>query len=88
MRFKLYFGQKPTFHSKDCDSFSQKKYSCQLLMLTPKGMPVAVLRNRDWEEGGWKVQHGFSSVYFRTFAETMDYCRQHFCDLHGKPLKK
>lgn len=88
MSFKIYFGQKPNFNSRDRDMFSQKKYKCQFIMLTRKDAPVAILENRNREEGGWKVQHGFSTIYFNNLAETMNYCRQRFYGLDENKLEQ
>ena len=32
----------------------------------------------------WKVQHGFSTVFFGTRADALAYCKGRFCDANGQ----
>lgn len=88
MKFKLFYNKKPKLTVNDIGSFSTNDYVCRFLLQTMKGQPVAISQSADPDLGIWRVQHGFSCVYFATYTEAMDYCRERFCDLSGKRLKK
>lgn len=88
MKFKFTYNKKPKLTASDVSSFSQGDYECRFLLQTMGGKPVAVLQNNDPSCDIWKVQYGFSTVFFGTYAEAMDYCRERFCDLSGKRLRK
>jgi hypothetical protein len=57
-------------------------------MQTMNGQPVAILQRNDPDCDIWKVQYGFSCVFFGTYAEAMEYCRERFCDLSGNRLSR
>ena len=88
MKFRISFAQKPKLSVKDAASFSTKDYECHFLLQTKRGQPVAVSEKKDPDCNIWKVQYGFVSMYFGTYAEAMDYCRKRFCDLSGKSLSR
>ena len=86
MKFKFTYGAKPKFTAKDVASFSHRGYDCRFLLQTAKGMPVAICQSTDPECNIWKVQNGFSSVFFGTKAEAMAYCKGRFFDSDGKAV--
>ena len=88
MKFKFTYGAKPKFTAKDVASFSHRGYDCRFLLQTAKGLPVAICQSTDPDCNIWKVQYGFSTVVFGTYAEAMEFCRERFCDLDGKRLEK
>lgn len=88
MKFKPIYNKKFRVSASDRDAFSTKDYTCMFILQTMKGKPVAVSRANDPDLLIWRVQYGFSTIYFADFAEAMDFCREHFCDLDGKKLKK
>ena len=88
MHFKVFFDQKPRLTVNDIPSFSKDDYECRFLLQTMNGKPVVISQHIDPDKGTWKVQHGFSSLYFTAFTEAMAYCKNRFCDLEGKPLQK
>ena len=85
MKFRFYYGMKPKLSPRDAANFSRGDYRCHQLLQTRRGQPVAIAQNSDLDI--WRVQHGFSCVYFGTYNEAMDYCRDRFCVLSGDPLK-
>lgn len=88
MKFRLFYNKKPKLSVSDIDTFSGNEYVCHFLLQAMSGKPVTILQSADPDLGIWRVQHGFSCIYFGTYAEAMDYCRERFCDLSGKRLKK
>lgn len=88
MKNKVFYNKKHKFTIKDIDAFSHGEYKCQFLLQNKQGQPVAVCQRSDPDFDVWKVQCGFSSVFFGTYAEAMDYCREHFCDLDGNVLNR
>jgi hypothetical protein len=87
MKFRLFYNKKPKLSVNDIGNFSDSEYVCYFLLQTMRGKPVAISQSTNPALGVWRVQHGFSCIYFRTYAEAMEYCRERFCDLSGKRLK-
>lgn len=84
MRFNFFFGNKPKLTQKDAANFSHKGYECRLLLQTKTGEPVGVYHDK--KNDIWKVQHGYSQVFFGTYAEAMAFCKGRFMDLDGKQV--
>ena len=84
MRFKFFFGSKPKFNQQDRACFSDKRYTCELLLQNRKGEPVAISQHKD--TGIWRVSVGFSTVFFATYDEALAYCKGRFFDLDGKAV--
>lgn len=88
MKFKPIYNHKFRISASDRQSFSTDDYTCMFILQTMKGQPVAVSMSNDPDLLIWRVQYGFSTVYFGDYAEAMEFCREHFCDLGGNKLKK
>ena len=88
MKFKLFYDKKPKLSVSDLNTFSGGDYICHFLLQTMTGKPVAISQSADPDLGIWRVQYGFSCIYFGSYAEAMEYCRERFCDLSGNRLKK
>ena len=84
MKFKFNYSKKPKVSVHDAANYSHGDYECRFVMQTMKGQPVAILQNT--ANDVWKVQYGFSSVFFGTYDEAMQFCRERFCDVSGKRL--
>ena len=84
MRHKFFYGLKPGINNLSTKDFSQKDYECSMLFQTKRGAPVVVARNKNLDL--WKVQNGFSTVFFGTKAEALAYCRGRFLDADGKAV--
>ena len=84
MTFKFNYSKGPKMSAQDAKNYSHGNYECRRLWQTMKGQPVAIFQNTDNDV--WKVQYGFSSVFFGTYDEAMQFCRQRFCDTSGKRL--
>ena len=84
MKRKLFYGLKPNINNLDPKDFSQKDYECGLLFQTKRGMPVAVSHHKELDI--WKVQNGFSTVFFGTKAEALAYCKGRFFDADGQAV--
>lgn len=59
MRFKINYGGKPTYDSKN---FSRGKFECKAVFRTKKGMPVVVSHSTDPAYDYWKVA-GIFALY-------------------------
>ena len=88
MKFRPIYNHKFHVSAADREVLSTKDYTCMFILQTMKGQPVAVSMSNDIDTLIWRVQYGFSTVYFADYAEAMDFCREHFCDLGGNRLKK
>ena len=88
MKFTPIYNKKHHFAVSDRASFSTDDYTCMFILQTMKGQPVAVSVANNLDCHIWRVQYGFSTVYFGEYADAMDFCREHFCDLAGNKLKK
>jgi len=87
---KIFYTQYPALSNADAPRFSDKNYECVRLYLTKRGTPVAVSESRTKSSGNkvWRVQYGFSTVMFATYAEATEFCKKRFCGLDGRPLKE
>lgn len=88
MKFKPVYNKKFRVTASDREAFTTQDYTCMFILQTMKGQPVAVSVANDLDCLIWRVQYGFSTVYFGDYADAMDFCREHFCDLAGNKLKK
>ena len=86
MFHKLIYQKKAALTEADARDFSTKDYTCVKLLLTKRGRPVAILESNDTKNWHWRVQYGFSTVVFSTYAEAMQFCRERFYELNGAPL--
>ena len=76
MRFKFSYTQNADFPERNIKDYSHGKYECKQLLHTRKGLPVAVFHNTDLDI--WKVQYGFSTVYFGGYDEAIQFCKKRF----------
>lgn len=81
---KIFYGTKPKFSPQDRKMFSHGKFECKMLLQKQDGKPVAVSQCKDDEHPFWRVDYGFSSLFFKTYDEAMAYCKGRFVDLDGK----
>ena len=84
MLHKIFYGTKPKLTQRDAKIFSRGKFECKLLLQKTNGMPVAASQSNDPEYPFWRVDYGFSSLFFKTYGEAMAYCKDRFVDLDGK----
>lgn len=54
--------------------YSNEKYDGVQLRKTGENQPVIIMRSRKTAPLMWKVAYGYSQVFFRTFAEAIDFC--------------
>lgn len=85
---KVYYTRNPKLSASDTVQFSDEHYECVRLYLTKLGRPVIISESKDPKKTVWKVQHGFSQLFFKTYAEATAYCKKRFCNLDGKPLRE
>lgn len=78
MRYKIYYGAKPTFTDADKRDFSRGGYECKALMKDRRNRLVVISQNKDSDFPVWKVEYGFSCVLFGTYEEAMAFCRSRF----------
>lgn len=81
MIHRLIYQKKAAFTDADVRDFSTDDYTCIKLLLTKRGRPVAILESNDTKNWHWRVQYGFSTVVFPTYAEAMRFCRDRFFEL-------
>ena len=54
--------------------FSDKLYDGVEVRSDRKQNPVIIMRCKRTDPLSWKVVYGFSQVYFRSFAEAVEFC--------------
>ena len=84
MKYRFFYGMKPDIRNLKPRDFSGKGYVCDHLLHTRWGTPVTVSCNRELDI--WKVQHGFSTVFFGTRADALAYCKGRFYDANGQAV--
>ena len=61
--------------------YSDKNYVGIQVRETEKGMPVIISLSRKTAPLMWKVAYGFSQIYFRSFAEAVEFCTSRGMDI-------
>ena len=84
MKLNFFYGKQPGIKNFNPRDFSERAYDCHALFQNKRGMPVAVSRHK--ENDIWKVQDGFSAVFFGTKEESLAYCRGRFFDEDGRAV--
>lgn len=84
MKLNFFYGKKLGIKNFNPRDFSERAYDCHALFQNKRGMPVAVSRHK--ENDIWKVQDGFSTVFFGTKEEALAYCRSRFFDEDGQAV--
>ena len=64
-------GKSPDFKASD---FSDKHYDGVEVRSDRDKKPVVIMRCKRNEPLLWKVVYGFSQIYFRSFAEAVEFC--------------
>ena len=54
--------------------FGNDRYEGIEIRADKKNAPVIVMRSKGEAPLPWKVAYGFSQIYFRTFAEAIEFC--------------
>lgn len=76
MKFRFSYTQNADFPERNIKDYSHGKYECKQVMRTRKGLPVSVFHNTDLDI--WKVQYGFSTVFFGSYDEAIRFCNKRF----------
>lgn len=84
MRFRFSYTQNADFPERNVKDYPHGKYECKKVMRTRKGLPVALFHNTDLDI--WKVQYGFSTVFFGSYDEAIHFCQKRF--ENNTPRKK
>ena len=86
MTRKLFYGAVPKFAESDKAYFDRGNYRCRALMQDNMGRPVVVSQSKDEDLPIWKVEFGFSCIFFGTYEEAIAYCRGRFPTSIGKAV--
>ena len=76
---KMYPAMQPS-------DFDCKGYEGRFLFQTKDGRPVVLAQYNDPDRAIWRVMFGMSSVFFGTYGEAVEYCKERFLSKNGKPL--
>ena len=60
---------------------SNAAYDCHTIMETLKGEPVLILKKKTDSPMNWCVMQNFSTYFFFTRKETIDFCEKHGCGI-------
>ena len=63
--------QPPSMRASD---FSTDRFEGVELRADRKHDPVVIMKSRQDDPLNWKVVYGFSTVFFRSFAEAVEFC--------------
>ena len=77
---KIFYGATPQFTNSDRRNFDRENYLCKALMQDNKGRPVVISQNMDRDLPIWKVEFGFSCIFFGSYEEALAYCKGRFPD--------
>ena len=65
------------------EELSNEKYDCRIIMETLRGEPVLIMSRKAYSTMNWCVMKGFSTCFFATRREAID-----FCETHGYGIPK
>lgn len=65
--------------------FSNDTYDCHIIMETLRGEPVLILKKKADSPMNWCVVQGFSTCFFTTRKEAIDFCEKHGCGIPKPP---
>lgn len=82
MKHRFFYGIQPSIKQFRPEEFSRDAYECTHLFQTNNGTPVMLSHNTTMDI--WKVECGFSAVFFGTKAEALAYCKGRFFDADGQ----
>lgn len=54
--------------------YSNENFNCVEVRTTKNNQPVIIMQSKKTTPLMWKVCYGYSQVYFRTFAEAIEFC--------------
>ncbi len=77
---KIFYGATPQFTDSDRRNFDRGNYRCKALMRDKKGRPVVISQSMDKDLPVWKVEFGFSCIFFGSYEEALAYCKGRFPD--------
>ena len=64
---------------------SNAAYDCRIIMETLKGEPVLILKKKTDSPMNWCVIQRFSTCFFATRKEAIDFCENHCCSIPKPP---
>lgn len=77
MKFRpigIYNEKGKTPNSMKASNFSDDLYDGVQLRRSSQGDPVIIMRCKRDDPMRWKVIYGFSTIFFRSFAEAVEFC--------------
>lgn len=83
---RILYGAAPKFTDSDRKNFDRGNYCCKALLQDRKGRPVVISQSKDDDLPIWKVEYGFSCIFFGTYEEAVAYCRGRFPEHNGKAV--
>lgn len=84
MKHFFFYGKHPELSRLHAEDLSRNGYECSQLLQNKHGVPVVVSRHETLDI--WKVECGFSTVFFGTKAEALAYCKVRFFDVNGQAV--
>lgn len=64
---------------------SNAAYDCHIITETLKGEPVLILKRKTDSPMNWCVMQNFSTYFFFTRKEAIDFCENHGCSIPKPP---
>lgn len=64
---------------------SNAAYDCHIIMETLKGEAVLILKKKTDSPMNWCVMQKFSTCFFATRKEAIDFCEKHDCGIPKPP---
>lgn len=57
------------------EDFSDRRYDGVQIRTDREKHPVVIMHSKESDPLRWKVVYGFSQIYFRSFAEAVEFCK-------------
>lgn len=83
----IYRGEDPQMPGMRAGDFKTPTYDAVKMHTDRKPNPVIIMHSRQTAPLMWKVVFGFSTIFFRSFAEAVEFCNTHGFELVKKQVE-
>lgn len=81
-------GARKMPYTMKASDYSDKLYDGVELRHTQKGLPVIIMHCKRDDPMRWMVRYGFSSVFFNTFADAVEFCNSRGMEIMQKQERR
>ncbi|MCF0137553.1 MAG: hypothetical protein HUJ66_04220 [Oscillospiraceae bacterium] len=77
----IYVDEPEHYPTMNAADFSDRNYTGRHIARQRDGKPVFIMQSKHTTPLMWKVVYGFSTVFFRSFADAVEFCNSRGMEL-------